>query len=198
MLYSNFFKSIILTIGIFFIVGCGSSTTSPTVVKSDVTVEINATSFDTEEGKTTEEVSMVVGESKETETTIEIPKDTYFTDNETNEVVSAVPTVDVSVVQSGGESSTTISFESDGKKVIPSKPVTTSLVAPAGAKPGDEVEIEVPDGISAGKLTQKLIIVIVNSNGRIDIIIEPKLFKERLVIVIIFIAKTPTLDESTN
>jgi hypothetical protein len=202
MEYSKIFKLMILTVGLLSLAGCGSSSSSPSEVKSDVTKEISTDSFETTTGVITKETIIVVGESKDTETTIKISEGTQFVDSESGEVITEVPRVHVTTTKSSQESLTTIIFEtSDGKKVIPSEPITVSVPAPAGAKPGDRVQIKVPDdgGIKAAKINQKLIIAIVKSDGTIEIVIDPDQFKGQVIIIIIFEEeKKPNLDESTN
>jgi len=80
------------------------------------------------------------------------------------------------------------------KKVIPTQPIVVSLPAPTGAKPGDSVQLEVPDGVTANKMevSQKLITVIVKADGTVDITVFPDVLRNLLVIVIII------ADQSTN
>jgi len=195
MKYSNFFKLIILAIGLLSFIGCGSSSSSsPSVTESEVTKEISRDSFDNTTGVITDETTMTMGESKETATTINISEGTQFISSKSGEVVNDIPSVKVTTTKKSKESSTTIGFETaDGKKVIPTEPITASIPAPAGAKTGDRVQIEVPNGIKAAKMSQKLITVTVKLDGTIEIVIDPDQFKNQFVIRIIV-----ELDEATN
>jgi len=177
----------LLAIGLF--VGCtgdaGSSST-PSVVKTEATQAIDSTAFDTATGAVTTETAIEAGT---TGTTMSIPAGTVLQDIDGNPITKA-PTLEVKAEKSETEAKTTLNFEVDGKKVIPTESVVFSVPAPAGSKAGDTVQIEVPDD---GSITQKLIFVLVKADGTVDIRIFPAAFKKAIVIVV----KVKT-DTSTN
>ena len=192
--YSKFFKSIVLVMSTMVLVGCGSSGTSGVYLKTSTETEaISSDSFDTETGAVTEDTTISVGDDKDTETKIEVSEGTQFTD-ENGDVVTKAPTAKVEVEKKQDESTTELDFSVDGKKVIPTEPITVSVQAPEGAKAGDEVEIEVPEGIKPANM-QKLILVIVNADGTVSINIMPYVFRNHTVIAIIVKIKK---DDSTN
>ena len=177
----------VLAIGLF--VGCtgdAGSSTKPAVVKTEATQAIDATAFDTSTGAVTEETEIKAGD---TGASMAISEGTVLQDIDGNPITKA-PTTEVKVEKSETEAKTTLNFEVDGKKVIPTEPVVMSVPAPAGSKAGDTVQIEVDDGIES---TQKLIFVIVKADGTVDVRIFPKAFKKAIVIVV----KVKT-DTSTN
>jgi biopolymer transport protein ExbD len=75
--------------------------------------------------------------------------------------------------------------DKDGNKIIPSKPVTIAMQAPAGSKPGDEVKVDLPDGATASKRAEKLIVVVVGADGNIHVTLIPQIFKDFTVILIV-------------
>lgn len=176
-------------IAVGFFVGCngdaGSSST-PDVVTTEAKTVIDATAFDTATGAVTKETPIEAGN---TGSTMTIPAGTVLQDIEGNPITKA-PTLEVVAEKSTTEAKTTLNFELDGKKVIPTESVVISVPAPAGAKPGDIVQIEVPND---GSITQKLIFVLVKADGTVDVRIFPAAFKKTIVIIV----KVKT-DTSTN
>jgi hypothetical protein len=78
--------------------------------------------------------------------------------------------------------------DENGKKIIPSKPVEVKVKAPNGAKPGEKVYVDIPDGASIEKDTlkqEKLQLVTVGQDGYISIMVPPQMFESMTVIVII-------------
>ena len=176
----------LLAIGLF--VGCVGEvgTDKPAVIKTSGTEAIDSTAFDTTTGGVTKDTDIKAGD---TGTTMSIPAGTVLQDIDDNPITKA-PTLEVKAEKSETKAKTTLNFEVDGKKVIPTEPVVFSVPAPTGSKAGDEVQIEVDDGIES---TQKLIFVIVKADGTVDIRIFPRAFKKAIVIVV----KVKT-DTSTN
>jgi hypothetical protein len=119
-----------------------------------------------------------------------IPGSTTLTFKDDDTEVTTAPTTKTEVKQSTEKATTTINFEAEGRKVIPSNPVIVSVPAPAGSKAGDTVQIEVPDD---GSITQKLIFVIVKADGTVDVTILPKAFEKTIIIVV-----KVKVDNSTN
>jgi len=177
----------LLAIGLF--VGCdgdATSSTTPAVVTTQATQAIDAAAFDATTGAVTTETPIEAGT---TGTTMTIPAGTVLQDIDGNPITKA-PSLEVKAEKSETEASTTINFEVDGKKVIPTESVVFSVPAPAGSKAGDTVQIEVPDD---GSITQKLIFVVVKADGTVDIRVFPKAFEKEIVIVV-----KVKVDNSTN
>jgi hypothetical protein len=175
----------LLAIGAF--VGCDgdAGSTTPAVVTTEATEALDATAFDASTGGVTTETPITAGS---TGTTMTIPAGTVLQDVDGNPITKA-PSLEVKAEKSATEAKTTLNFEVDGKKVIPTESVVMSVPAPAGAKAGDTVQIEVPDD---GSITQKLILVIVKADGTVDIRIFPKAFKKTIVIVVKVIVDSST------
>ena len=177
----------ILAIGLF--VGCtGDADSTPAVVKTEAVQVMDTAAFDATTGAVTKETPIKAGN---TGTTMTLSEGTVLQDIDGNPITKA-PTAEVKVEKSETETKTTLNFKVDGKRVIPTEPVVMSVPAPAGAKAGDPVQIDVPDGIES---TQKLIFVLVKSDGTVDIRIFPKAFKKAIVIVVKVKVK---VDSSTN
>jgi len=172
-----------------FFVGCSgdADTTTPAVVKTEVTTPpIDATAFSADTGAVTKDITIKAGN---TGTKLALTSGTVFQDASGN-VITKAPVADVVVKKSATKATTTIKFEVDGKKVIPTESVVISVPAPKGAKAGDTVQIEVPDD---GSITQKLIFVVVNADGTVNVRVFPKAF-EKTIVIIVEIKK----DSSTN
>lgn len=174
----------VVAIGLFS--GCIGDSSSSGVVKTDGSSEMNSTSFDETTGAVTKATEIKVGN---TNTSMNISEGTVLQDEDGNPITKA-PTLKVNNEKDSKEAKTTLDFNVDGKKVIPTEPVVVSVPAPAGAKAGDRVQIEVPDD---GSITNKLIFVIVKADGTIDIRLFPKAFRKKIVIVVVIIK-----DKSTN
>ncbi len=78
--------------------------------------------------------------------------------------------------------------DQEGNKIIPTEPVEISMAAPAGSKPGDEVRVEIPDGVDKATGQSKLTLFIVDRDGNIRVIVAPQVF-ETLDVVVIIIEK---------
>ena len=177
----------LLAIGLF--VGCtgdADSSSTPAVVKTEAVQVMDATAFDATTGGVTKETPIKAGD---TGTTMTLSEGTVLQDIDGNPITKA-PTAEVKVEKSETEAKTTLNFEVDGKKVIPTEPIVVSIPAPAGAKAGDTVQIEVPDD---GSITEKLIFVVVNKDGTVNVRIFPKAFKKAIVLVV-----KVKVDNSTN
>ena len=171
-----------------FFVGCSgdADTTTPAVVKTEAKQAIDTTAFNADTGAVTKDTTIKAGN---TGTTMALTSGTVFQDASGNAIKKA-PVADVVVKKSATKATTTIKFEVDGKKVIPTESVVISVPAPKGAKAGDTVQIEVPDD---GSITQKLIFVVVNADGTVNVRVFPKAF-EKTIVIIVEIKK----DSSTN
>lgn len=179
----NTFVSIVTVA--MFMVGCGSSSATPTVT-AEVSEAIPTANINggVVTAPTVLDVNSTDG-TKLAEVTLETG--TGFTNPETNETITETPKVAVKASQST-TARTEVSFTlADGTKVIPTEPVRIALTAPAGAKEGDKVTIDVPDGVTAG--TKKLTVFIVGKNGLINVIVAPQVFKNADVYVIVFVVK---------
>ena len=175
----------LLAIGLF--VGCdGEATSSAPVVKTEAVQAISTDAFNADTGAVAEETPIEAGK---TGTTMTIPAGTVLQDVDGNAITKA-PSLEVKAEKSATEASTTINFEVNGKKVVPTESVVFSVPAPAGSKAGDTVQIEVPDD---GSITQKLIFVVVKADGTVDVRVFPKAFKKTIVIVV-----QVKVDTSTN
>jgi len=181
----------ILAIGLF--VGCtgdADSNSKPAVVKIEATQAMDTTAFDTTTGGVTKDTEIEAGN---TGATMAISNGTVLQDIDGNAITEA-PTAKVEVEKSATEAKTVLDFKAGDKRVMPApgSSIVMSVPAPAGAKPGDVVQIEVPDGIEA---VQKLITVIVKADGTVDIRIFSSAFRKTIVIIVR--VKVPT-DNSTN
>lgn len=178
---------IVSLMAVGLLTGCGSSKATATETVVEATAAIPAEDFDTNTGETTKEVTIKVESNGNEVAEVDIPAGTSFTDEDGN-LVKEVPSVKAKETTTATEVTTEISFFADGKKVIPSEPVTAKVAAPAGSKPGDKVTIDVPDGVSAAKtgaVAEKLIVVVVGADGFVHVSIIPQLFKNYTVVVII-------------
>ena len=178
---------LLLASAIALFIGCdGEVSSTPTVVKTNAVQTLDTTKFNAGTGAVTEDVEIVAGNG--TDTTMKISDGTVFRD-ENNNTITKAPEAKVAVEKTATEAKTTIDFTSDGKKVIPTESVVISVPAPTGAKPGDEVQIEVGDD----KITAKLIYVTVKADGTVDIRVFPSVFGNKIVIVV-----KKKVDSSTN
>jgi hypothetical protein len=181
----------LLAIGAF--IGCDGDAgpKAPVVVTTTGEVAIDSTKIT--DGITNETVTTV---DTKTNVAMTIPESTKLTFEDGTEVTTA-PTTKTEVKKSTEKATTTLNFEVDGKKVIPSNPVTVSVPAPEGAVPGTLVNIEVPDNgnfsKSSARVGFKFISVKVKSDGTVSITIKPDAFRKVIVIVVVVIR-----DSSTN
>ena len=188
MRYNKFFK--LLVIGtMFFLAGCGSSGKTPTTIVAEATIPISTENLDG--GVVTKETTVPVKADDGTKlATVTLAPGTEFQDENGNPITET-PNLAVKA-QKSTKSKAEINFTTkDGKKIIPTEPVNVAIAAPAGAKPGDKVKIDVPDGVNAG--TEKLTIFIVGNDGFIHVIIVPQVFKNNDVIILIVIPNTINL-----
>jgi len=195
MMKQNWLRIATIIISIsFFIVGCGggsgcSLTEEPVVVDSEIQIDNNF--FDE---NTSTVVKDIVLEDNKTDTAIELSEGTVFVDEDDNPIEEA-PIVKVKVETKETDTTTELQMvSSDGEKVIPTEPVAVSIPAPEGAEPGDTVRVEVPDDAEVIDKIEKLILVVVGKDGKINILIQPEVFRQQTVIVIIVEAP----DKSTN
>ena len=183
---------LVVTMGLFF--GCNGNSKSSTET-TKATQAMDEAVFDSATGAVKKETDIKAGK---TGVVMSIPEGTVLQDIDGNPITKA-PTATVKTEKDTKEAKTTIDFTVDGKRVIPTEPVVISIPAPKGAKPGDTVQIEVPDDGSISekslesKIQQKLVFFIINANGTIDIRVFPNAFKNQIVLVVII--KT---DNSTN
>lgn len=175
---------LLITMGLFFGCGNGNSKSSTETIKA--TQAMDETAFDSETGAVKSDTDIKAGKSG---VVMSIPEGTVLQDEDGKPITKA-PTAEVKTEIDSKKAKTTIDFKVDGKIVIPTESVVISVPAPKGAKPGDEVEIEVPDD---GSIQQKIILVIVNADGTVNIRVFPKAFKKRIVIVVMI-----KRDKSTN
>jgi hypothetical protein len=203
-------KITFVLLAIFLIAGCGGGGGSSDAEKRPTLNEDNIVNTSTEEkkfeadefsgGVIQKDVEVVVKSDKgeETAKTV-IPAGTEFKD-EAGKVVEVAPTFAVvqkesveETVKDGKKTTknvvkTELKFtDKDGKKIIPSEPVTVTMKAPAGSKPGDEVLVDIPDGATISKKTiqEKLTLVIVDENGNINVTVTPHVFEGQDVVVIV-------------
>jgi len=187
MNYNKFFK--LLVIGtMFFLVGCGSSGKTPTTIVAETTTPIPTENIDG--GVVTKETNIPVKASDGTKlATVTLDAGTGFKNPKNNETITETPNLIVKVTKST-KSQAEISFATeDGTKVIPTELVKVAIAAPAGAKPGDKVKIDVADGITAG--TEKLTIFIVGNDGFIHLIIAPQVFRNVIILIIVLDTVNP-------
>jgi len=164
---NKFFKSLILISSVLLLmVGCGSlyNNTEAVTKVAETTKELARENF--AQGVITQEIIIPVKTtSGETLSSITLAADTQFEDKD-GQAVTEAPKLVIETVQSTS-SSLNISFQdSRGNQLKPTKDIVVEMLAPAGAKDGDRIEIDIPD--NTGKLTkqEKLTIVMV-MNGKI-------------------------------
>lgn len=169
-------------------VGCGSSSEIQT--SAQISEAIPAANIEGGEVSTDTVIPVTTSNGTTKLATVTLSAGTKFTNATTGEIITETPKLAVKAEKSK-EAKTEISFIlPDGTKLIPTEPVKVSIPAPEGAKPGDKVEIDVADGITAG--TSKLTVFIVQPNGRISIVIAPRVFKGSNVYVVVFVARLQT------
>jgi len=184
----NTFVSLVTVV--IFMVGCGgSSSATPTASSTQAEVSNPIPTANIESGEvSTDTVIPVKAKDGKTElATVTLVAGTKFTNSTTNETITETPKLVVKAEKST-EARTEVSFIlDDGTKVIPTEPVKISIPAPAGAKAGDKVEIDVADGITAD--TSKLTLFMVGNDGRISLFIAPRVFRGANVYVVIFVVR---------
>ena len=181
-------------------IGCGSSSTTkaqePTALVAPTaqvqTVEENLT---VNAGVVSQETIITVNSKDGTATSeVTVPAGTTFTDASGKKLETVVPQVSLS--QDVGAKSeeteqklitqTKIEItDQTGTKIIPSEPMDVKVKAPSGAKPGDEVNVSIPENASKTPGQEKLVIFIVDANGFITVRLFPDVFKNTTVILII-------------
>ena len=187
------FKLISIMLIAMGLIGCGSN--SNTTKKSETSAPIPSQSFNQTTGSVIDETTLSAGDSKSTETTVVIPASTTFVTDD-NEPVAKAPVLNTKTEESKVEASTKISFQVDGKNVRPTEPIKISIPAPKGAKPGDTVQVDIPDSAKAAKseITKRLSKVIsltVSADGTVSIMVN---FTSSTTITI----TVTLLDKSTN
>jgi hypothetical protein len=168
----------------FFIFGCNSNDDCDCT--PNVIAEVNETiaEADFEQGVITNDTTIEIKtEDKELLSTITLTEDTQFED-ENGVAVTETPILVVESSKKETESTSEIKFvNSDGETLIPTKPFKVAIKAPAGAKPGDRVQIEVPDDVNTQ--IQKFIIRVVQQNGFIILTITITEYKKTTTIVVV-------------
>jgi hypothetical protein len=168
----------------FFIFGCNSNDDCDCA--PNVIAEVNETiaEADFEQGVITNDTTIEIKtEDKELLSTITLTEDTQFED-ENGVAVTETPILVVESSKKETESTSEIKFvNSDGETLIPTKPFKVAIKAPAGAKPGDRVQIEVPD--DGNTQIQKFIIRVVQQNGFIILTITITEYKKTTTIVVV-------------
>jgi len=164
------------------------------VVVKDIVIPIAQESKEGEENKTVLEVTLVAG--------------TAFIDSEGNPVqeppvLQVVQKESHSIEENGNQAEISnvvkgeIRFvDAKGEKIIPTEPVEITMAAPEGSKPGDEVRVEIPDGVDKAVGQEKLTIFIVDENGNIRIVVAPTVF-ETLDVVVVVIEKIEVVVNDT-
>jgi len=201
---------VLMVFFVLFIGGCGSSssTSNETLSLDEENIVRSVTdnvSLDEQfvDGKIVEETKIPIKDGSEILSTVIIPVDTEFTDENGN-LVEAAPHLTVTQQESSttteeedeNNASNNIQrtanivkgeykFISDGTKVIPSKAIKITIAAPKGSRPGDRVRVDVPDNVEKAPGQEKLTIYIVDRNGNITVLVFPQVFEDWDVVVII-------------
>jgi hypothetical protein len=188
MQYGKFFKSVVLAMSMFVLVGCGSSSSSSdTAATASVNEEIPAANF--ANGTVTTETAVAAQDGDTVVAVATVEEGTQFT-TASGEVSTEAPVLVMDAAQgaTGEQSKLSINFvDASGNKLVPTAPVAVSVLAPEGSAPGDKVTIDVPEGVNASSKQEKLTVFIVDGNGMINIIILPQVFVTQDVIVFIVI-----------
>jgi len=195
-------------------IGCGSSNTTekePTKITTPTasgTTSSTLNSSQISEGVITTPVTISVATSDNKSTaTVTLKEGTAFTDSDGNTLNNVIPKVDLSQATGNSTANSNVTqtvqteiklTDSAGNKIVPTEAVTLKIKAPNNAKPGDEVKLSVPNGISKATSQEKLIIFIVDENGFISITILPEVFKNSLAILIIIEKTTVTGAQGGN
>nr|MCH9740008.1 hypothetical protein [Campylobacterota bacterium] len=197
---------VLLFLTIFLISGCGSS--SSTADETLSLNENNITSSVTEvktldeeefsDGVVQHDIEIPVESNDVVVSIINVSEGTQFLDSD-GEVVTEAPKLVMLQRQSSSTTTTTeestttniakneFSFVTEeGEKLVPTEPVTIAMAAPAGAKPGEKVRVEMPDdGVEKAEGQEKLTFFIVDANGNINVVVFPQAFETLDVVVII-------------
>ena len=182
-------KIIIVAIGAFILIGCGGNNTNTTKTTGSITVSTET--FDEDTGAITQNTTLDIGN---TQTTVALSEGTVFID-EDNNTISEPPQAKANVTRTQTTTTSELQLSTaQGDRIIPSEPLRVSVPAPIGARVGDRVRIEVPDGIKSVTKMEKIITAIVNPNNTVDIMIEPTVFRNFNTIPIVI----KTFDYSTN
>jgi len=137
----------------------------------------------------------VATKGNESESELKLEAGTKFKDADGNVLEKVFPKFELG--QATGNSNATESVQTkinltdaQGNKIIPTEAVTLKVKAPGNAKPGDEVRISVPEGVSKSTKQEKLLILIVGADGTVSLTLLPDVFKNNTVVVIIIEKKT--------
>jgi len=182
---NKFFKSLILMSGILLlIVGCGNISNNEQITKSAKSDSLLAEGI-FEQGVITEETTIKVNTTNgERLTTVTLAKDTQFEDA-SGQPVREVPKLAIEAVQSG-LSTFSIGFEdSKGNQLKPTKDVVVEMLAPVGAKDGDEIKINIQNKKTKLSKQEKLTILVVK-NGKLVFTISIDSFAPGQNIVMVF------------
>ena len=195
-------------------IGCGSSNTTekePTEITTPTASGTTSSTLNSSQisaGVITTPVTISVATSDNKSTaTVTLKEGTEFTDSDGNTLNNVIPKVDLSQATGNSTANSNVTqtvqteiklTDSAGNKIVPTEAVTLKIKAPSNAKPGDEVKLSVPNGISKATSQEKLIIFIVDENGFISITILPEVFKNSLAILIIIEKTTVTGAQGGN
>ncbi|NEW60876.1 hypothetical protein GSY74_06230 [Sulfurovum sp. bin170] len=181
------YRVVIMMFAMFLIIGCGSSSSS-----SEGNSASKEKIFDEEEvsGGVVQKdlkISLYSNESKLL-TAVSITEGTQL-ENKNREIIN-----NPKLVITHGDSIKTrednsrlnvvkseIKFtDGDGNKVTLTKPITLSIKAPVGSKPGDSVLVDIPDGTTVSKIQrqEKETLLYVDINGKVTVLSETNIDPE--------------------
>jgi len=153
-----------ILLGSFFIMACSSDndcdcTSTKTAESNESISQVNF-----QEGLITKDITIdVKTEDEELLGSIILKKDTQFEDKN-GVAVTETPILHVDFVKKEETMVSRVKFtDKKGNVITPTKAFKVLLKAPAGAEPGDQVKVEVPDNTNIQ--IQKTIIRIVDANG---------------------------------
>lgn len=177
---NKWLKLIAIFIGASFLVGCGESSQYSTTEASGSEVIDNSV-FDENSGAVVKDTTLDINN---TQTTISIQEGTSFIDEDSN-LVTQPPVVNVKVEKNIVDTQAELQIvSSEGEKVIPTEPIEVSVPVPDGVKPGDTVQVEVPDDSKLSS-EEKLILIVVDKDGKVSIVVAPDIFQDRTVVLIV-------------
>ncbi len=203
------YKAKVLSLFLVLLInGCGSNSSSDKQSRSsneehvlsstDVSTTLSNESF--VEGATSNDVVIPIESTdgkKDEVAVVTLTSGTQFT-NAGGDVIEEAPTLHVVQRESSTkiedkdevQTSTVIKSEikfmdQGGNKIIPTEPIEITMTAPVGAKSGDEVKVEMPNGVNKMSEEQKLTLFIVDKNGNIRVIVLPHVFATLDVVVVI-------------
>lgn len=147
-----------------FVIGCNSDDdcNCSSTVMAELNESISETNF--QEGLIIKETTIEIkSEDKELLSTVTVKEDTQFEDIN-GVAITETPILVVKTTKEEDTSTSIIKFNAiGGEPVTPTKSFKVGMKAPAGAKTGDRVKVEVPN--EGNTQIQKTIIRIVDANG---------------------------------